>query len=352
MRRKKGQQSVVICCCGDRCLSFRILAISAIVVVALVIGGCKDISSTSSKRQQTLRIAVIPKGTIHEYWKSIHAGAAKAEMEFKDVQIIWKGPINENDREQQINVVEDFVTAGVSGIVLTPLDDVALIKPVSDAKQAGIPVVIVDSGLKAEAGKDFVSYVATDNEAGGRKAAARMIEILNGKGKVLVLCYMQGSDSTTQREKGFLEGIKVAPGITVVSSNRYGGPTSDTAFTETENLLNRFSELDGIFCACEPLAFGVLRALQSAGRAGRVRLICFDPSEKLIAAMKEGQVHGIVLQDPLQMGYLAVKTMILHLRGEKVPSWIDTGCEIATPDNMNDERIKALLSPPIDEYLQ
>src|ERR1700689_5123538 len=67
-------------------------------------------------------IAVIPKGTTHEYWKSIHAGALKAGQEL-GCEIIWKGPLKENDREDQIKVVEDFVTRGVSGIVLAPLDD-------------------------------------------------------------------------------------------------------------------------------------------------------------------------------------------------------------------------------------
>jgi ribose transport system substrate-binding protein len=298
-----------------------------------------------------LRIAVIPKGTLHEYWKSIHAGAIKAELEAKGVQITWKGPTKEDDREQQINVVESFVTGGVDGIVLAPLDDVALVKPVQDAMRSGIPVLIMDSGLRAEAGKDYVSYVATDNHAGGKLAARRMIELLGGKGRVLVLRYQYGSASTTQREDGFLEGLKAAPDITVVSSDRYGGPTIDTAQTEAENLLNRFPELDGIFCACEPMTFGTLRALVPTGRAGKVKLVGFDPSAKLIEAMTLGQVHGIVLQDPLHMGYLAVKTLAAHLRGEAVPARIDTGCEIATLENMNEPRIRELLSPPVERYL-
>lgn len=316
--------------------------------------GCSKEERTStptSRPQAVLKIAVIPKGTIHEYWKSIHAGAIKAELESRNIQTIWKGPIKEDDREQQINVVESFVTGGADGIVLSPLDDVALVKPVKDAGHSGIPVVIMDSGLKAQAGEDFVSYVATDNYAGGKLAAEQMIRMLGGKGKVLVLRYQHGSASTTQREDGFLEGLKAAPEITVVSSDRYGGPTSDSAQTEAENLLNRFADLGGIFCACEPMTFGTLRALQTAGRAGKVKLLGFDPSAKLIDAMRRGEVHGIVLQDPLNIGYLAVKTLAAHLRGEKVPARIDTGCAIATPENMNESRIQELLSPPIDRYL-
>lgn len=298
-----------------------------------------------------LKIAVIPKGTIHEYWKSIHAGAVKAELELPDIQIVWKGPLKENDREQQMAVVESFVAGGANGIVLAPLDDVAMVKPVQEAMRSGTPVLIMDSGLQAEAGKDYVSFVATDNPAGGKLAAQRMIELLGGKGKVLVLRYQVGSASTVQREEAFLAGLAAAPGITVVSSDRYGGPTSDTALSESENLLNRFAELDGVFCSCEPMAFGMLRALQDAGRAGKVKLVTFDPSAQLIEAMKKGEVHGIVLQDPLRMGYLAVKNLVAHLRGEHVPERIPTDCAIATPENMSEPRIAELLSPPIDRYL-
>lgn len=330
------------------------LRLGTLVLLSIAVhAGCtkKDETTVPASQPRALRIAVIPKGTIHEYWKSIHAGATKAELESKNIQIIWKGPVKEDDREQQINVVESFVAGGADGIVLAPLDDVALIKPVKDARQSGIPVVIMDSGLQARAGEDYVSYVATDNYAGGKLAAEQMIKLLGARGKVLVLRYQHGSASTTQREHGFLEGLKAAPEITVVSSDRYGGPTSDTAYTEAENLLNRFAELDGIFCSCEPMTFGTLRALQNAGRAGKVKLLGFDPSAKLIEAMQKGQVHGIVLQDPLNMGYLAVKTLAAHLGGEKVQTRIDTGCTIATPDNMNEPRIRELLSPPIEKYL-
>jgi ribose transport system substrate-binding protein len=209
----------------------------------------------------------------------------------------------------------------------------------------------MDSGLRAEPGRDFVSYVATDNYAGGGKAARRMIELLGGKGRVLVMRYLVGSASTTQREEGFLDGLKAAPGITIVSSDQHGGPTSDTAYSRAENLLNRYPDVEGIFSSCEPMVFGILRALQNAGRAGKVKLIGFDPSEKMIAAMRAGELHGIVLQDPLNMGYLAVRTMAAHLRGEAVPPRIDTGCEIATPENMDQPRIRELLSPPIRQYL-
>ena len=296
---------------------------------------------------------VIPKGATHEFWKSIHAGAVKAELELPGVRIDWKGPTKEDDREQQINVVENFISKGVDGIVLAPLDDVALARPVREASRAGISVVVMDSGLDAEVGKDYVSYVATGNYGGGEKAARRLGELLNGKGKVLMMRYQIGSESTQQREQGFLDVLaKEFPAIELVSADQYGGATTESSFTKAENILNRFSELDGIYCPNESTTFGMLRALQESGRAGKVKFVGFDTSEKLIQAMAAGELHGLVVQNPINMGYLAVKTLVAHLRGETVEPHIDTGSAVATPENMNEPHIRELLAPPFEKYLQ
>jgi ribose transport system substrate-binding protein len=127
------------------------------------------------------RLAVIPKGTTHEYWKSVHAGAAQAAKEAGNVEIFWKGPLQENDTEGQINVVQEFITKKVDGLVFAPLDSQALIAPVKDAQRQGIPTVVFDSGLGDES--IIVSYVATDNYEGGALAARRLAQVLAEKPK-------------------------------------------------------------------------------------------------------------------------------------------------------------------------
>jgi len=124
-------------------------------------------------------IAVIPKGTTHEFWKSVHAGAENAAKELGNVEIQWKGPLKEDDLEGQINVVQDFITKKVNGIVLAPLSSTGMVDAVKQAKAAGIPTVIFDSGLDDES--IIVSYVATDNFQGGALAARRMAEVLGVK---------------------------------------------------------------------------------------------------------------------------------------------------------------------------
>lgn len=311
--------------------------------------GCRRKSERSSagEKPKKLQIAVIPKGTTHEFWKSIHMGALMAAEEFS-VEVIWKGPQKEDDRAQQITVVEDFISRGVDGIVLAPLDERALCRPVRDAVRENIPVVVIDSGLQ---GSDYVSYVATDNYKGGVMAARRMIELLEGRGEVFLIRYQEGSASTTQREQGFFDTIKrESPAISLVAQDQYAGATTESAYQLAENLLGRFPDVDGVFCPNESSTFGMLRALQEAGRAGTIVFVGFDSSPKLVQALREGEISGLILQNPVKMGYLGVKQMTLHLRGLPIDRIIDTGVYLATRENIDDPAIRVLLLPDFTAY--
>lgn len=330
-----------------------------LLVPALVLGlvlatvaGCGDGGGAPVDGKMT--VAVIPKGTTHEYWKSIHAGALKAKADLAaegvEIEVIWKGPQKEDDREQQITLVEDIVGRGVAGIVLAPLDETALVRPVLEAKQAGIPVVIIDSGLK---GEDWISFVATDNYKGGAMAARHLSALIGGKGRIIMLRYQEGSESTMQREKGFTDALaKECPGVKLVSENQYGGATTETSYRKAEALLNLYPKIDGIFCPNESTTFGMLRALQDAGRAGKVRYVGFDSSPKLVEAMRAGQIHGLILQNPFGMGLDGVKTLVRHLKGQSVPKRIDTGVSLVTPKNMDEPAMKTLLSPDLEKWLR
>jgi ribose transport system substrate-binding protein len=328
----------------------RTLTLLPLLLTALVVG-CGGPVSAPTK----MTIAVIPKGTTHEFWNSIHAGAVKAERELSAqgtaVEVIWKGPLREDDREQQIQVVEGFISQGVQGIVLAPLDSRALVRPVEEARSAGIPTVVIDSGLESD---QIVSFVATDNLEGGRLAARRIGELLEGKGKALMLRYQEGSASTQQREQGFLEEMRAKyPGVEVISSDQYAGPTRDTAKRASENLLNRFgADIQAVFTPNESSTSGMLLALQDIDRAGKVFFVGFDASETFVQAMRAKQLNGIVVQNPFKMGYLGVKTMVDHLSGKSVQKLVDTGVTIVTPENLDSPAVQELLSPPIAEYLQ
>ena len=221
-------------------------------------------ASLSGAKSKKWRVIVIPKGTTHEFWKTLHAGTLKAAEELGNVDVIWQGPEKEDDRVQQIHLVQSAIAAGVDGIVLAPLDEKALVDPVEAAAGKGIPVVIFDSALEST---KMVSYVATNNYNGGVLAARRLGELLKGTGKVILLRYAVGSESTEQRENGFTETLaKEFPGIALISDTEYAGPTSDSAQQKAQSLVTRYrGSVDGIFCANESSTFGMLRALDGAG---------------------------------------------------------------------------------------
>jgi ribose transport system substrate-binding protein len=326
--------------------SLPIKVLSAALGLALVFPACgkKPSEPSAPGGAKTLSIAVIPKGTTHEFWKSIHAGAARAAREL-GVEIIWKGPQKEDDRAQQITVVEDFVSRGVDGIVLAPLDDRALMRPVQDAVRERIPVVVIDSALQ---GSEHISYVSTDNYKGGVLAARRLGELLGGKGRIFLIRYQEGSASTVQREAGFHDTItKEFPAIVPLVQDQYAGATTETAYQLAENLISRFPDVEGVFAPNESSTFGTLRALQESRLAGKVVFVGFDSSPKLIQGLRDGHIQGLVLQNPDKMGYLGVKTIVAHLRGETVEKVIDTGVVLATLENMDAPEIRTLLSPDL-----
>ena len=304
--------------------------------------------------EKSYTIAVIPKGTTHEFWKSINAGAVKAQRELTvagtKVEIIWKGPLREDDRDQQIQVVENFMTRRVSAIVLAPLDSRALVRPVHNAVQAKVPVVIMDSDLKSD---EYVSFVATDNYKGGVLAGEQMAKLLGGKGNVILLRYAVGSASTEARENGFLDALKKYPDIKLISSDQHAGATRELAYQASQNLLNRFGrEVNGVFCPCEPPTIAMTKALRDLGLAGgKVKMIGFDAGSQSVVDMQNGDVQALVVQNPLLMGYLGVTTAVKYLEGQKVERRIDTGVMLVTPENMNEPDVKELLHPPFDKYL-
>jgi len=332
-------------------MRIRVAAVAAVLVATSLSLACGSSSPADSGKTT---IAVIPKGTSHVFWQSIHAGAEKAAQEL-GVEIIWRGPLREDDRASQVAEVEGFITRGVSGIVLAPLDEAALVGPVSDAARAKIPVVIIDSGLK---GDDYVSFVATDNRKGGTLAGEALAAMLPQGGKVVMLRYAEGSASTIEREEGFLAEIGKHAGIQVLSSNQYGGADVEGAYKRGEAMLHRFRrpdgslDVDGIFTPNESTSLAMLRVLVDSGWAGKVKFVGFDASDTLVKGMSDGYIDALVLQNPVNMGYLGVKTMVEHLQGRTVEKRIDTGVQLVPRDRMHEPAFQELLHPDLARWLK
>lgn len=324
-----------------------LMGVACAGLAALLLAACGD--ATTTKRDAAapgaggpLKVAVIPMGSTHVFWRSIDAGAKKAGAEL-GVEVIFKGPMKEDDRASQIQLVEQFVADGISGLVLAPLDHQALAVPVQAAARKKIPTVVIDSALDGEPGKDFASFVATDNQAAGKIGGQHLAKLLGGKGKVVLLRYAEGSASASAREAGFLDAMAENPGITVLSKDQYAGVTSSTAKDKAMNMLDTLKEADGIFCPNESSSTGMLLALQDNDLAGKKVFVGFDASEQLLEALRKGEIMGLIAQNPTRIGYLGVKTLVAALRGEKVEPRVDTGCALVTKDNLDAPEIKEVL---------
>ena len=322
----------------------RILAVGALL------------SALSVFAADTYTIALIPKGSTHEHWKTVHAGAIKAQRELEakgvKVEVMWQAPLREDDRDYQIRVVENLIARKVSGIAIAPLDSKALVPPINTATRAGIPIIVFDSAVKSD---KPISYIATDNYKGGVLGAEHLGKLLGGKGNIILLRYAVGSAATEEREAGFLDTVKAKfPDLKLISSDQYGGATRESAYQVSQNLLNRHGKnVDGIFCVNETLTVGMNMALRNIGRAGgTVKLVGFDVGTAAVEALKKGDVQGLVVQNPLRMGYDCVMTMVDHLQGKKVPAKIDTGVFLITKENITDPEMAKLVKPPLDEYLK
>ncbi|HEU6446896.1 MAG TPA: substrate-binding domain-containing protein [Verrucomicrobiae bacterium] len=319
------------------------LAVLAVLVTGLFFStGCKKNSTETGSAPGTpapYKIAVIPKGTTHIYWQSVKAGAEAAAKKF-NCKIYWNGPERETDRERQIQIVEDFIVQKVDGVVLAPLDQDALVPAVEELAAKKIPCAIIDSGINTS---NYVTFAATDNYQGGVLAARRMGEILGGKGNVIVLKYVPGSASTTDRENGFIDTIKKEfPGIKIVDS-KYGQDTVETALQAAEDMLTRNKDVQGFYACNAPTAVGALQALQSQHRT-EVKLVGFDAEKALLDGLKAGQIDALVVQDPYKMGYDGVKAVVDSIQGKPVEKKIDTGVAVVTKENLDKPEIKALLN--------
>jgi ribose transport system substrate-binding protein len=325
------KRSVVLACC-----------VALLVAVGCDQGSSSGPSTASTQSSGRPTVAVIPKGTTHLHWRSVEAGAKKAGEEF-GVNVLWKGPLTENDVAQQIGLVEQFTQEGVAGICVAPLDANQLRRPIQQAGAKKIPIVIFDSAVNGEVGKDYASYVATDNKKGGVLGGEELARLLGGKGKVVLIRYSVGSASTDEREAGFLEVMAKNPDIQLIEKDRYSGATVGEAQRNAENMIDRLREADAIFCSNESSTQGMLNVLKANGLAGKKVFVGFDASPALVSALKAGEIQALVAQHPTNMGYETVRIMAAQIRGEKVPATVDTGCGLVTKENLETPEIKRLL---------
>lgn len=325
-----------------------------VVLLALYLAaccvGCADKGPSSqdggesgfgADQDRKTTIVMIPKATQSVFWNIVRRGAEQAAEE-ENVNLIWKGPTSEGDRAAQKQLLQQFTNQGVDGILLAPLDSRAMAPEARAAMAKGIPVIIFDSGLEGEVGKDYLSFVATDNLAAGRLGGQHLASLIGDGGKAVLIRHMEGHESTGKREEGALEELKKA-GVEMLVENRYAGASAGDAQTTAMNMIDQLRAADGIFASNQTASEGILLALRQTNLTGKVKVVGFDSSPLLVEALRKGEIDALIVQDPIKIGYASVKAMADHLQGRPVEPLVNTDVHLVTRDNIDDPAIKPLL---------
>lgn len=231
----------------------------------------------------------------------------------------------------QVSQVEDLIAKGVDGIVLSPMDSKAVIPVLKKAKEAGIPVVLVDQTIEAGNEDLYISYIGTDNFNAGKVGGQTLAELLGGKGNVLIVRGANGSSAGDERVDGFKAGI-AGTSIKIVGEQP-GNWANDRAMQVTENMLQANNDIQGLFTASDVMLNGILTALSNAGKKN-VKIISVDGSDDVKVMIKNGEVHGSMAQFPNVMGTKAIELLMGAINGtldlKTVPKYIDSGTTCIT----------------------
>jgi len=296
---------------------------------------------------QNKEIAVVIKATNSEFWQYVLVGARNYAKEHPGVTVTTDGPPNEADIDQQVSILENVISRKPVGIVLASTSSDATVPAIEKAVAAGIPVVTIDNKVKTD---KVASFLATNNTLGGKLAAQEMVNQLKAagkplKGKVALISAMAGVQVLTDRDAGFQAGMKeYAPEITVLKP-RYTNNDVFAAVSTAQDLMLSSPDMVGIFADNNTTGAGTARVLTESGKQDSIIGVAFDSDPQEVEALKSGALKALVLQDPYGMGYRGVDSVLKALAGEKLPAYVDTGANVVTKANMNEQKNVDLLNP-------
>ena len=325
--------------------------LSCAAAVILLTSGCEAVTVPGSdtggnpnvKANGPITLAVVPKAVGLDFWDSVRKGAECAASRMTDVTVQWDGVTAETDVTGQVNLLQNFVTRQVDGLIYAATDAKVLAQVSQDTLSRNIPVINIDSGTNPQ--PNNVPVFATDNVAAARKAADLLADALGpGDHKVAFIPFQAGTVTNDERTAGFKEGLVMHSNLKLVAE-QFSKSDPNTALSVTENILTAHPDLDGIFAASEPGVVGAVNALNQAGKAEKVKLIGWDASPDEIKGVTSGAITALVVQNPFRMGFDSVNAMAQTVRTGRIASSKDTGVTFATQQNINDPQVQAILKP-------
>jgi ribose transport system substrate-binding protein len=322
-------------------------AAAAIVLIsscsAVTVPGSGPGEGSKVKPSGPITLAVVPKAIGLDFWDSVRKGSQCAASKMTGVTLQWDGVTAETDVTGQINLLQNFLTRQVDGLVYAATDAKVLAQLTQDALSRNVPVINIDSGTNPQ--PETVPVFATDNVVAARKAADLLAEALGpGEHKVAFIPFRPGTVTNDERTTGFKEGLAKHPNLKLVAE-QISNSDPNIALSVTENILTAHPDLDGIFAASEPGVVGAVNALNQAGKAGKIKFVGWDASPDEVKGVTSGAITALVVQNPFRMGFDAVNAMVQTVRTGHVPTSEDTGVTFVTQQNVNDRQVQAILNP-------
>ena len=298
--------------------------------------------ATACQRGRAVRIGVIPKATSHLFFLTVRQGVDRAAAEF-GVEALWNGPHDETDHSRQIQILDSMLAQRVDAIAISATDERALAAPVERAIKTGIPVTIFDSGVNVQ---DYVSFIATDNRRAGQAAAHLLAGLVARPGDVAMIMQKPGGTSTGLREQGFTETLAADHTAVRLVAQQYSMADAARARAAAENILTAHPRLSGMFASSEAASLGAIQAIKSRGLSGKIRLVTFDSSESHVAALRDGTIDRMMVQDAAKLGYEAVRSLLRKLRGETPERLVNVPVQQIAKSDLETPAVRQLLAIP------
>jgi ribose transport system substrate-binding protein len=324
--------------------------ITAAAVLALATAACGEVNEpegggpAGGERQEgPLRLAVVPKAVGFDFWEQVKTGAECAASKHEDVTVQWDGVTAETDVTGQVNLLQNFITQGVDGLVYAATDAKVLHDVTQQALDAGIPVVNIDSGTDPQ--PENVPVFATDNVASAEQVAGLLTDAIGPEGgEIAFIPFQRGTATNEQRAEGFKRGLEEHPELELVAEQP-SQSDYDRALQVTTDILTANPNLKGIFAANEPGVLGAAEAVRQAGKSGKVTIVGWDASPDEIEGVRDGVIDALIVQNPFRMGFDGVNAVVKQVREGVEPQDTDTGVTIVTKDNVDSPEVQAVLKP-------
>jgi ribose transport system substrate-binding protein len=298
---------------------------------------CNRGTTTSEGGRPT--IAFVLKTMNHPFFVDMRRGAQEAADRL-GVTLQVQAAEREIDVEKQMQIVENLIQTGIKALCITPSGSREIVSALVKARQANVPIVVVDTRVDQKAASDAgvktETFVGSDNYDGGRIAGEYLIKTSGGKATVAILEGIPGHETGDSRLRGFRDAVKAAPGITIVASQPANWER-DQGYTVFQNMLQAHPDIDSVFACSDLMALGAIEAIAAAGKTGRIRVIGFDALDDAKQAIAMGIMAGSVAQFPYDMGKLAVEAAVKVLRGESLPPYIKVPVQLLTRQSTKTE---------------